>query len=235
MTTESRINLGNPVTSHTLWARGAKRVFDAVAGTLLVILWSPLLLAAALAIKLTSRGPLFFHHTRVGRNGAQFVPFKFRTMAHGRASDAVELVPLDHPEITPVGRFLRRTKIDELPQLLNVLRGEMSLVGPRPDLPEHLTEYTPFRLQRLAARPGLTGLGQVNGSASISWDQRSRYDVYYIARCSLWLDLCILVKTIGVIFRGEAYYARRFEDSPYYDPAEPLGWDPPGESQTGSA
>ncbi|MCP4248571.1 MAG: sugar transferase [bacterium] len=211
--------------SRTLWARGGKRVFDLVAGVLLVIVLSPVLIGAALAIKLTSRGPLLFKHERAGRGGVIFGPYKFRTMTHARKSDAVELIPLHHPDITWVGRLLRRTKIDELPQVFNAIRGQMTLVGPRPDLPEHLDAYTPFKRQRLAVRPGLTGLAQVNGAAAISWDERIRYDVHYIAHCSLWMDLGILLKTFGVILHGEAHYARGFEQSPYYDPNELLGWD----------
>lgn len=211
--------------SRTLWARGGKRVFELLGGLLLVILCSPILAAAAVATKLTSPGPLFFEHVRTGRGGVEFGPCKFRTMTPGRKYDTVELIPLDHPEITPVGRLLRRTKIDELPQLFNVVKGEMSLVGPRPDLPEHVAQYTPFKLRRLAVRPGLTGLAQVNGAAEISWDQRIRYDVHYIAHCSFWMDLKILLKTIGVIIHGEDRYARNFEDSPYYDPNELPGWD----------
>ncbi|MCH7813529.1 MAG: sugar transferase [Planctomycetes bacterium] len=211
--------------SRTLWARGGKRVFDLVVGVLLVIVLSPVLLAAAVAIKSTSRGPLLFKHRRAGRGGVIFGPYKFRTMTHQRKSDAVELVPLDHPDITRVGRFLRRTKIDELPQVFNAIKGEMALVGPRPDLPDHIADYTPFQRQRLAVRPGLTGLAQVNGAAAISWDERIRYDVYYIAHCGCWMDLDILLKTVGVILRGEARHARGFEQSPYHNPDEPLGWD----------
>ena len=166
-----KVDIGHPVTSRTLWAVGGKRAFDLGAATLLVLVCSPMLIAFALAIKLTSRGPLFFKHTRIGTGGREFEPFKFRTMYHGRKHDAVELVPLDHPEITRVGRLLRRTKLDELPQVFNVVKGEMSLVGPRPDLPQHVEKYTPFKLQRLAVRPGLTGLAQVNGSAAISLDK----------------------------------------------------------------
>jgi lipopolysaccharide/colanic/teichoic acid biosynthesis glycosyltransferase len=217
------MHTGNPIMSRTRWARGGKRVFDLVAGVLLVILCSPILIGAALAIKLTSRGPLFFYHIRTGWRGVEFQPYKFRTMAHGRQSDAVELVPLDHPEITRVGRFLRRTKIDELPQLFNVVAGQMSLVGPRPDLPEHVAEYSSFKLQRLAVRPGLTGLAQVNGAAAIAWNERIRYDVHYVAHCSGWMDLGILARTIGVIVHGESHYARNFEDSRYYDPDERQG------------
>ncbi len=219
------VDLGQPSLSSTLWARGGKRVFDLLAGIALTALFSPLLLFAAAAIKISSPGPLFFHHLRSGRHGSEFRPFKFRTMRHGRKSDAVELVPLDHPEITRLGRLLRRTKIDELPQLFNVIAGDMSLVGPRPDLPEHVAQYTRFRRQRLAVRPGLTGLGQVNGSASISWDERTRYDVYYIAHCSAWMDLCVMARTVGVILRGEEAFARAYEDSPFYNEGELLGWD----------
>ena len=219
------MHTGNPIMSRTLWARGGKRVFDLVGGLLVVVVCSPILAAAALAIKLTSRGPLFFRHVRVGRDSREFQPYKFRTMYHGRRHDAVELIPLHHPEITPVGLILRRIKVDELPQIFNVVKGEMSLVGPRPDLPEHVAKYTPFKVQRLAIRPGLTGLAQVNGAADISWDERIRYDVYYIARSSLLLDLGILAKTVGVIIHGEGRYARRFEDSPYHDPEQLYGWD----------
>ena len=218
------VDVGSPVRSRTLWARGGKRGCDLIGGLILVVLCSPILLAATLAIKLTSRGPLFFRHVRIGRGGVEFGPYKFRTMYHGRRHDAVELVPLDHPDITPVGSFLRRTKVDELPQVFNVVKGEMSLVGPRPDLPEHVAQYTAFKRQRLAIRPGLTGLAQVNGAAAISWDQRIRYDVYYVARSCLWLDLAILAKTVGVIVLGEDHFARPYEDSPCYDPARGFGW-----------
>ncbi len=211
--------------SPTVWAAGAKRVFDLFASLLLIVICSPILLAAALAIKITSPGPLFFKHARVGRGGAEFGPFKFRTMHHGRKSDAVELVPLDHPDITAVGQFLRRVKIDELPQIFNVLKGEMSLVGPRPDLPEHVAKYTAFKLQRLAIRPGLTGLAQVSGSTAINWNERIRYDVHYIAYCGFWMDIGILLRTIGVVLLGDSRFVRRFEDSPYHNPRELLGWD----------
>lgn len=227
------MHTGNPIMSTTLWARGGKRVFDLVAAVLLAILCSPILIGAALAIKLTSRGPLFFQHIRAGWRGVEFGPYKFRTMAHGRQSDAVELIPLDHPEVTRVGWFLRRMKIDELPQLFNVVAGQMSLVGPRPDLPEHVAKYSSFKLQRLAVRPGLTGLAQVNGAAAIGWDERIRYDVHYVGHCNMWMDLGILARTIGAIVHGEGHYARNFEDSRYYDPDERQGTDSQVESEPG--
>ncbi len=134
-------------------------------------------------------------------------------MRAGRNADAVELVPLDHPEITPVGRFLRRWKIDELPQLTNVLAGHMSLVGPRPTLPEHVACYDDFRRQRLLVRPGITGLAQVNGNTAISWDERILYDIAYVQRCGFFLDAAIMLRTVVVLFLGESRTARRFADS----------------------
>ena len=150
-----------------------------------------------------------------GRNGREFRPFKLRTMTAGRTPDPNELVPLDHPGITRVGRLLRRFKIDELPQILNVVNGDMALLGPRPTLPEQTREYDDFKRRRLLVRPGLTGLAQVNGNASISWDERIKYDVYYVRQHGLTMDLGILAKTCLVILFGEERYARPFEQSPY--------------------
>ena len=136
-------------------------------------------------------------------------------MRGDRKPDPRELVPLDHPEITTIGRFIRRTKIDELPQLMNVLKGEMAIIGPRPTLPDQVAAYDDFKRQRLLVRPGCTGLAQVNGATAISWDERIKYDVYYAYHCSLWLDLHILLKTTVVILRGDAAFARPFDQSPY--------------------
>ncbi|MBU0719333.1 MAG: sugar transferase [Planctomycetes bacterium] len=201
--------------SRTLWARGGKRLFDVVAATALLALLSPLLLAAALLVKLTSPGPVFFRQDRGGWNGATFRLFKFRTMRGSRTPDPRELVPLDHPEITRVGWLLRRFKIDELPQLFNVFRGDMSLVGPRPTLPDQVAAYDDFRRQRLLVRPGITGLAQVNGSAAISWDERILFDIAYVRRCSLATDLGIFVRTLLVIAFGERRATRPFRDSRY--------------------
>jgi lipopolysaccharide/colanic/teichoic acid biosynthesis glycosyltransferase len=201
--------------SKRIWAQCGKRVFDAIGAAVLVVLLSPLLLMCALLIKLTSRGPVFFMQVRSGREGVEFRPFKFRTMRGGRKPDPKELVPLHHPEITAVGRALRRLKLDELPQLLNVLKGEMSLVGPRPTLPDQVAAYDAFKRQRMLVRPGLTGLAQVNSSASSSWDERIKYDVYYVQHHGLWMDVGILLKTPLVMLRGEERFARSFDQSPY--------------------
>ena len=204
-----------PMVSTTLWARGGKRAFDIVAAGTLLILLSPILLVAAALVKLTSRGTLFFSQERGGKNAATFRLVKFRTMQGGRTPDPKELVPLNHPEITRVGRLLRRSKIDELPQLIHVLTGEMSLVGPRPTLPDQVAAYDDFRRQRLLVRPGITGLAQVNGNALMPWDERILYDIAYVRRCSLMMDLGILLRTKWVLIAGEQRTTRPFRSTRY--------------------
>ena len=189
-----------------------KRTTDVLTAAGVLVILSPLLLLASLAIKLTSRGPLLFTQDRVGRGGRRFRVLKFRTMRGGRRPDPEELVPLDHPEITPVGRVLRRTKIDELPQLLNVLIGDMSVVGPRPTLGEQVERYDDFERRRLDVRPGCTGLAQVNGNTALPWPERIKWDVSYVDRCSPWLDAWILLKTVAVIVAGERRFVRRLDD-----------------------
>ncbi len=214
----------HPALPNSNWTRWGKRAFDVCGSVVLIAGLSPILLLAAALIKLTSRGSLFFIQERAGKNGEIFRLVKFRTMRGNRRPDPRELVPLDHPEITPVGRVLRRLKIDELPQLANVLRGEMSLVGPRPTLPDQVAAYDAFRRQRLLVRPGVTGLAQVFSSASASWDERILYDIAYARSCSAWLDTIILLRTILVILLGEARTTRRFSATQFarlIDPDEP--------------
>lgn len=189
--------------SDTLWTCGVKRIIDILAALVLLILVSPVCILAAILVKLTSPGPLFFVQDRSGWNGQVFRLPKFRTMRGGRKPDVKELVPLDHPEITPMGRLLRRLKIDELPQLICILSGKMSLIGPRPTLPNQVAAYDEFRRQRLLLRPGLTGLAQVYSSASASWEERILYDIAYVRRCRLTLDVTILLRTIWVVLVGE--------------------------------
>lgn len=214
--------------SRTLWARGGKRLFDILAGALLLVLLSPLLLLIAVAIKLTSSGPVLFRQERGGKDGVIFRPFKFRTMRGGRKPDPKELVPLSHPDITPVGRLLRRWKIDELPQLLNVLQGEMSLVGPRPTLPDQIAAYDEFRRQRLMVKPGLTGLAQVYSSAAFSWNERILYDIAYVRRCSFWLDAGVLLRTVRTVVMGEERTARPFLETPFAKEVTPPSGYPMG-------
>ena len=201
--------------SRTLWARYGKRVCDLIGAAVLMLLLLPLLLVAGLAVKLTSPGAMFFSQARAGRGGRVFRIWKFRTMRAGRVHDLKEIIPLSHPEVTPVGRVLRRTKVDELPQLYSVLIGDMSLIGPRPALPEQAAAYDAFRRQRLLVRPGMTGLAQVNSNAQVSWDERILYDIVYVRRCGLLMDLGIVLRTIVVLLFSEARTTRPFRTSPY--------------------
>ena len=156
-----------------------------------------------------------FHQQRAGRAGRSFALIKFRTMLAGRTPDPKELVPLNHPDITTVGRLLRRTKIDELPQLFNVLAGHMSVVGPRPTLPDQIERYDLFERRRLQARPGCTGLAQVNGNIALSWSERIKWDVYYVDNHSFWMDVKILLKTVLVIVAGEQRFLRHIDQTDF--------------------
>jgi exopolysaccharide biosynthesis polyprenyl glycosylphosphotransferase len=187
-----------------------KRALDVCLGSLLVALTFPLWLLIAVAIRLDSRGPALFVQERVGSNGIRFNMFKFRSMrsdAEPMRSELAALNELDgpvfkirnDPRVTRVGRVLRRTSLDELPQLLNVISGEMSLVGPRPPLAEEVRQYRPADWARLSVKPGLTCLWQVNGRSDCSFDQWMEYDRDYIRRLSLGLDLQILLKTVWVV------------------------------------
>lgn len=200
--------------SPSFWARGPKRLFDVLTAALLLVVTIPFVTLAIGIIALTSPGPVFFRQTRTGRNGASFRPWKLRTMRAGRRPDPDEIVTAAHPDVTPVARFLRRLRIDELPQLINVLNGEMSLVGPRPTLPEQTAQYDDFQRLRLLVRPGITGLAQVNGNTTIPWEERIKYDVHYVRHHDLWMDLGILFKTVAAVF-DESRCAGKFEDSRY--------------------
>lgn len=153
---------------------------------------------AAVAVKVTSRGPVLFRQERIGLDGVPFEALKFRSMLDGDNP----LIPADD-RITTVGRVLRRFSLDELPQLINVARGDMSVIGPRPTVREQVERYDDFQRRRLEVRPGITGLAQINGRNSIPWDERIRYDVDYVNRCSLRLDLSILARTLGAVSSGE--------------------------------
>jgi exopolysaccharide biosynthesis polyprenyl glycosylphosphotransferase len=210
------IDLGQP--SIYGWRRLAKRTFDTLAVTLGLILLSPLLLIVAIAIKLDSPGPVLYKQKRIGENGFPFLMYKFRSMRvdadqslhkeHVKRLIVENLTPEQingaeggtlkmekDPRITYVGRFIRKTSLDELPQLINVLRGEMSLVGPRPSLPYELEHYQEWHKRRLEALPGMTGLWQVKARNQVSFDEMVRMDLDYIERQSFWLDLLILLQT----------------------------------------
>jgi exopolysaccharide biosynthesis polyprenyl glycosylphosphotransferase len=208
------------------WRRLYKRVFDVAAAWLLLILLSPLLLIVAVLIKIESFGPIIYKQERIGENGRPFTFLKFRSMradtdatlhkAHmarlikenlspaqleGNGGGSLKMA--DDPRITRVGRIIRKTSIDELPQLINVLRGEMSLVGPRPALPYEVELYEEWHKRRLEALPGITGWWQVKGRNRVSFDEMVRMDLYYIEHTSFWLDLKILLLTPGAALSGE--------------------------------
>ena len=153
-------------------------------------------------------GPLFFKQQRVGKNGSLFNILKFRSMKVDKALEASHDFTRDAERMTPFGKLLRRTKIDELPQLWNVLVGDMSLVGPRPTVKEQTDKYNDYQRQRLNMRPGMTGLAQVNGNVSLTWDERFVYDIEYVNNFSVLLDIKILCKTVLVVIMGEEKFKR---------------------------
>jgi lipopolysaccharide/colanic/teichoic acid biosynthesis glycosyltransferase len=174
----------------------------AVAGTALALA-SPVLALAALGVKLSSRGPVLYRQVRVGKDGADFELLKLRTMVPGAESQGAGFaVDRGDPRITPVGRLLRRLSLDELPQLWNVVRGDMSLIGPRPTLRYQVERYTPRQRRRLEVKPGITGWAQVHGRAALPWDERIELDVWYVEHRSSWLDLKILAMTPLALFSG---------------------------------
>jgi len=195
----------------------AKHVFDSVLGAILLIVLSPLMLVVAIAIRATSHGPAVFRQTRVGVNGRTFELYKFRTMVADAEKQQVDLLHLNEkdgpvfkvkndPRITKLGKFLRRTSIDELPQLINVLKGEMSLVGPRPSLPAEVRQYERWQRRRLSMKPGITGLWQVSGRSELSFDEWMRLDLAYIDDWSFWADIAIILRTIVVVIRSRGAY-----------------------------
>jgi len=179
------------------------RIFDILIAALALIVLSPVLLVAAIAIRLGSPGPVIYRQRRVGKDGREFELLKLRTMVQG--SDPVgvgKVVARDDPRVTTAGRLLRRTSLDEIPNLVNVLRGEMAIVGPRPTIPAQVVDYTPFQHRRHEVKPGLTGWAQVQGRAGIPWEERIELDVEYVDRRSLALDLRILAKTAWLLVTG---------------------------------
>jgi len=180
-----------------------KRAVDLAGAALALLLASPLLFLAALAISLDDRGPVLYRQRRVGRHAEEFDLLKLRTMVVGaEAQGSGWAVNEGDPRITRAGRVLRRLSLDELPQLWNVVRGEMSLVGPRPTLAYQVERYTPRQRRRLEVKPGITGWAQVRGRARLPWDERIELDVWYVEHRSLWLDLRILARTPVALFTG---------------------------------
>ncbi|MGY1844798.1 sugar transferase [Modestobacter sp. SYSU DS0875] len=197
--------------------RVTKDVFDRSMAFLAIVVLLPVLVALALAVKLTSRGPVFFRHERIGREGTPFHVLKFRSMVPDADAKMAELMAQNEgndvqfkmkrdPRVTPIGRVMRRYSLDELPQLFNVLGGTMSLVGPRPHVTREVEQYGYDMRRRLLVKPGITGLWQVSGRSNLSWDDSVRIDVRYVENWSLTFDLMILGKTVGAVVRGSGAY-----------------------------
>ncbi len=184
-----------------------RRAIDITVGSVACVLTAPLVALAVLAIRLESRGHPIYKQRRVGMDGREFDLFKLRTMVDGAEHVGAGLaINEDDPRVTRVGALLRRTSLDELPNLLNVVRGDMSLIGPRPTIPAQVAQYTERQRGRLAIRPGITGWAQVNGRASLPWSERIELDLHYIEHRSLALDLHILARTVAMVLGGSGLY-----------------------------
>jgi len=185
-----------------MYRRYIKRVLDLVLALVLVVLFSPVMLLAAIAIKIEDpSGPVLFKQKRPGKDAKIFTIYKFRTMRVETEKDGRPLSDMER--LTKVGAFLRKSSIDELPQLFNIIRGEMSFIGPRPLLIEYLERYTPEQMRRHEVLPGISGWAQVNGRNAISWEEKFKYDVWYVDHLSFMLDLKIALMTIYKVFKGE--------------------------------
>lgn len=198
-----------------------KRAFDFIVAFMSILFLLPVMTLVAVLVKVSSTGPIFFKQSRVGLNEKRFNILKFRTMYVNShlVKDGLAVKSKD-PRITRLGHFLRKTSLDEIPQFINVLKGDISLVGPRPGLPEQLKYYSNEQRMRTKMRPGITGLATVNGRASIPWSKRIQYDLMYIEKFSLLLDLKILIKTVYVVLTGkDTYYDH--SKGPAFDLAEP--------------
>lgn len=190
-----------------------KRVFDLVISFCALALLLPVIFLVSIGILADSPGSVFFRQKRLGKNGQPFNIYKFRTMFKGapdiRNSDGSATAVMDDPRITGIGKFLRKTSIDEIPQFINVLLGQMSLVGPRPDQVDQLQYYTEEEKIKLTIKPGITGLAQINGRNGIPWSERKRFDILYVEKQSFGLDLIILVKTIFLVVARKGIYVSR--------------------------
>ena len=199
-------------------AQALKRTFDIVFGALLLIVFSPLMLLIAFLIKIRDFGPVFYNTERVGQWVKEFTFYKFRTMRLGADQEKEQLTHLSHlqtpkafkikkdPRVTLLGRILRKTSLDELPQLWNVVKGDMSLVGPRPPLPIEVSHYNLEERRRLEVKPGITCIWQVSGRSELSFDKQVELDIQYIESRSLWLDIKLLLKTIPAVLFGKGAY-----------------------------
>lgn len=199
----------------------SKRLFDLMLTALALIILSPVLVVIAFLVRVRLGSPVLFRQQRPGLHGRPFILLKFRTMTDARDADG-NLLP-DEQRLTSFGRFLRRTSMDELPELLNVLKGDMSLVGPRPLLMQYLDRYTSEQMRRHEVKPGITGWAQINGRNALSWEDKFALDVWYIDHLSLWLDLRIILLTIWKVLRREGISQAGFATMPEFMGNQPSG------------
>ena len=195
----------------SMYSKYYKRVFDFLFSAILLLLLSPLLIIIALLIKIESKGPVFFKQKRPGKNKEVFEVYKFRTMKKDAVIHqkiGIEIVGNDS-RITPLGKILRRFKIDELAQLINIVKGDMSVVGPRPTLPEYIEYYEEWELERFKVKPGLTGLAQTRGNIYLDRKQRSLYDVKYADNVKFLIDIRIIFKTFAIVLFGEGKFVKK--------------------------
>lgn len=188
-----------------LWSEYLGRLAEIIFSFLLLVLLLPLFAVIGIAIKAESRGPVFFKQKRGGKNGRHFLIYKFRTMYKSNV-DVHKLLVDNDPRITKVGNFLRKTSLDELPQLLNILKGDMSFIGPRPTVTGQTDNYNSYQMQRLQVKPGVTGWAQVSGRNLLSWDEKIDLDIEYIQKKNFRLNLYILIKTFVKVFKSDEVY-----------------------------
>ena len=191
-----------------------KRIFDVVVSALGLVLLAPLMVVIAILIRITMGSPVLFRQIRPGLDGVPFTIFKFRTMRHAQSGELA--IENDAQRMTPVGTFLRKCSLDELPELWNVLRGEMSLVGPRPLLMDYLERYTPQQARRMEVRPGITGWAQVNGRNALTWDKKFNLDVWYVDHRSFLLDIKILWMTLWQVVARKGISAQGHATMPEF-------------------
>lgn len=185
-----------------------KRLIDLVVGFCLAVALSPIMLLIGIMIKMTSKGKVIFRQERIGKSGSRFMLYKFRTMREGAEHESLgRYIAKSDVELTTIGKHLRRWALDELPQLWNVLKGDMSIVGPRPALPYQVEKYDERQRKRLHVKPGLTGWAQVNGRNKLTWPERIEYDIWYVENWSLWLDFKIMLMTIPALLKKEYAFA----------------------------
>ena len=195
-----------------------RRFLDVLASGMGLAVLSPLFGLMALAIKLDDPGPVFFRQERAGKDGRVFLIFKFRTMVVDETrTNRDVIIPEEDPRITRVGRFLRKTSLDELPQLINIFKGEMSLVGPRPTLPVQVEDYDSWQRRRLLVKPGITGWAQIHGRNALTWPERIELDIWYVEKRSFRLDLKILLETFFVVLNRQGIYRQASENPPAGD------------------